>query len=133
MIWYRIFANLENTETNETDVACGYKFELPLDDDMRLVVKDWETSQRAYKVTRFWREEPNRKGHLLYLFDSSWCIDYGANVQTDFPIPIGGERLALGDKLHIRDIDNLVRTYRIVLAFQTRWFPSGQSTQAANG
>jgi len=124
MRWYDLTANLVLADSDGVDETCGYRFELPLDDNMQLVEKDWKHSERPYKVTRFWKNEPTLKGQLILHMHNCWSIQYSQQVSPDATVQLGEESMEVGELLSIRDHASAAHEFRITSLHETRWFPT---------
>lgn len=124
MRWYDITANLVLPDSEDVDETCGYRFELPLDDNRQLVEKDWKQSERPYKVTRFWKDEPTLTGELILHMRNSWLIKYPRPVKPDATVQLGEEIMVVGEPLCIRDHASAAHNFRITSLHETHWFPT---------
>jgi len=130
MKWFEITANLIVEKTGETDESCGYRFELPLDENMQLVANHWKKGPRPYKVTRFWSDEPDLEGQLVLHMRNSWLINYTYPMSPDPTVQLGEERMTVGEFLSIRDHASDMHTFKITSIEEVRWFPTAAENSA---
>jgi len=124
MRWYDITANLVLAGSEDVDESCGYRFQLPLDDNRQLVEGDWKHSERPYKVTRFWKDEPTLYGQLNLHMHNSWLIKYPHPVKPDPTVQLGEEIMQVGEPLSIRDHASAAHDFLITSMNEVRWFPT---------
>ncbi len=124
MRWHEIKAHLVKHDSDEVDYECGYRFELPLNYRMQLVAEDWKQSQRPYKVTRFWADEPTLHGQLVLHMRHCWLIKYAYPVNPDPTVQLGEEVMRVGEFLSIRDHASDMHTFRITSMSEIHWVPT---------
>jgi len=124
MKFYEIKANLVLPDSDEVDKSCGYYFELPLDENMKLVEEDWKQTEQPYYVTRFWADEEVLYGELVLHMRKSWSIKYAQQISQDATVQLGEEVIQVGELLSIRDHAGAAHTFRITSVQEVSWIPT---------
>jgi len=124
MKWYEIKANLVLADSEKVDKNCGYRFELPLDENMQLIEEEWKDREQPYPVIRFWEGEASRHGQLELHMHNSWSIKYHVPDESDPTIQLGEEVMSVGELLSIRDHSDNAHSFRITSLEELPWSPT---------
>ncbi len=130
MKWYKVKACLAVDGSCEVNRECGYVFQLPLDNNMRLLEDDWKQNDRPYIVTRFWQGEDEVHGVLVLHMRNSWLIKYGFPLSSDPTVQLGEETMRVGEYLSIRDHSDEMHSFLITSIDEIRWFPTASMSVA---
>jgi hypothetical protein len=95
--------------------AHGYEFVAPLNREGDLAADLWRTAKDKCTVTRFWGDEPERKGQLRHV-GQGWRFDYDTRVDTDDEpfFKLDRHKLAPGNYVSITENDGIQRPFRVV-------------------
>ena len=92
----------------------GYEFEAPLEHDGSLSAELWRTIKDKCIVTRFWGDEPERKGQLRHV-GQGWRFDYDARDDSDDEpfFKLDRHKLTPGSYVSITENDGRQRPFRV--------------------
>jgi hypothetical protein len=96
----------------------GYEFTAPLSDEGRINEGDWRTNRARCRVRRFWHGEPDEVGHLIRKPGGSWAFHYdllGDPDDDEAGYRFGNHRFVPGEYVSIKEHDDVLRTFRVVM------------------
>jgi len=93
----------------------GYEFIAPLLNDGTLAPDLWRGEKDKCTVTRFWGDEPEKKGKLRHV-GHGWRFDYDAGTHDDDEpfFKLDRHKLAPGSYVSITENDGVQRPFRVV-------------------
>jgi len=96
----------------------GYEFVAPLDAEDRIDTEGWRTHRDRCRVKRFWESEPDEVGHLVRKGPNQWAFHYdihGDEDDDEAGFRFADERFRPGEYVSVRDHDEEMRTFRVVV------------------
>ncbi len=92
----------------------GYELHVPLTADGHLDAETWRARKAECSVTRFWHEEPDRKGELIH-GRHGWAFSYEPGEADDEPLfKLDGHVFRPGEYVTVRETGGDALTFRIV-------------------
>jgi hypothetical protein len=96
----------------------GYEFTAPLGDDDRILEPAWSAARDRCRVRRFWNGKPDEVGHLIRKPGGAWAFHYdllGDPDDDESGYRFGNHTFKLGDYVSIKEHDDVLRTFRVVM------------------
>lgn len=96
----------------------GYEFVAPLDEAGFLDAPVWKSVRDRCRVHRFWGAGDEDIGHLVHRPGGSWAFHYDVDGDEDDEAGyrLGSHSFNIGDYVSIRDDDDVLHTFRVVLS-----------------
>lgn len=96
----------------------GYEFVAPLDETGHLDFGGWEHHRNECTVRRFWPEEPDEEGHLVFHGGHRWAFHYDdvplEDEDDEEPLfAFDTHTFRMGDYISVTEHDGIMRTFRI--------------------
>lgn len=94
----------------------GYEIIAPIDASGHLDSSEWKQVRAQCRVTRFWRDEGERRGLLLHrggAKGATWQIAYDAHAPEEKGVQLETHRFEEGEYLSLRGEDGRLKTFKI--------------------
>jgi hypothetical protein len=108
-----------SSEFSRGSAERGYEIVAPVDASGHLDPKEWRKVRAQCCVTRFWRDEGERRGMLLHraggASGATWRIHYDGQPteHQEKGVHLETHRFAEGEYLSLRDEDGRLNTFKI--------------------
>jgi len=96
----------------------GYEFIAPLDDSGHIEAVGWKEHSSVCRVKRFWGSTEDEVGHLVRKPGGAWAFHYDVTGDADDDetgYRFQSHAFELGEYVSIKEHDDVMRTFRVVL------------------
>ena len=101
----------------EGSLRRGYDIRAVLDGGGRLNVDAWHDHRTAFRVQRFWDDEPVRNGTLVHRAGgaggATWAVHYTGSDEDEAGFRLGEHVMQPGEFVSIRDDDGVMQTFKV--------------------